>query len=1582
VYAGNTFNTVSWNVDSLSFTPVGYKIYSGLSPSSLSLIDSISVGSTLVYNHYGLTNGQKYYYAVKAISRTGTVSSIFSNMHSGTPGIYKAKWSISPQLSGLNTAIMAASVPSASSSLRYFFENTASGITQNSGWIKSPAYKDSTLSSGVSTSFRVKLADSTNINATQSDWSDLISVTAAVDSVQGGYTYNWASFNNSDNNVYGLGPLHVTQDFTGTPFIKHIPPFGIHPRVFCNPEDSTTIRLQLKNTNSGRAIAKKIHAFTTLLTLGTKGSPGVFNNTPSSSYAVDSLGVYYIGTGNAFNFFNQKPTYDSLATYKNANGIGRDDNLSVLLADEAFECWLFKGTIDPTTGTSYNARAKKLTNAFSHWAALVINDHATNPASTRNLGGNVGLIYDFAFNFMSTAQQDTVRRAMSMLAAHTWTYNGGSDYYGLNITSYANTSNWTTWGNQTLNDLAMEGEPGANTTRTITYARANWNFLTYGIYETGQPYEGMGKNELDARLLVALARRGYSMLGHPNLRAFATKYLPAITQPFGNSFVGTDLLGGFDNYYGALTSNYAAYGGWRFKGVDMVALKYIYPNDVAVDYVWKNYIKQYTADQNAKDGYYQYQSLGGQTPFFADLLAAIYPANYSSASNTNLAQAAFSGNASYFDYRGGMAVFRSGFDQNAATLWFHNRDDMGGHAYSNKNDVMYSALGRAWMPKISTNANSNNVWCDVTNANSGILINGKGACADTGGNFMKVPGKIVYYNSTDAISSVGGDATLAYSYLWLSGGSGYAPITETRNSFQYVQSSLPYFNISFSNYPNWMNAGQNNNWVKKPYNICKKVFRTVALIKDANPYALIVDDVQKDATNNNNYKWIGQMAADLVVDSVVVNLNNSSYRNDIIFKEPSNTGNRRFLVRVLNNTGQKDPNAPGVVNNYWIPGQPTRSAPRLILESISKDPQFKVMLYAYVAGSKLPVTTWTSAAHDSLIVTNSGATQMVYFPVDTSGRTNIFLANAPLQGNYVIVNKNSKKPLNVIGSALKDSVFIEQNQADTVSQKWTVKSVGQGYYTIVNKNSGKFMDVYQNSKNAGGRIVQNARNNLDDQLWRITERGGGFYSISNKNSGLSLYIDSSSVKNGAIIRQGAYTGADNQLFNFNQQIDLIGGINLPPIQPDTIAPLQLQSQVINFGVMPTKTYGDADFNPGASSNNAGIPITYSSSDTTVAVITSAGKIHIKGAGQATITASQQGNSGYNAAVSVTQLLTVIPAKLTVTANNQIKIYGSVNPTLTFSNTGFVNGETIANLKLKPVANTTAVTNSPVGVYPITVSGAVSLNYSFTYVQGSLKIDSLARTLTFNTLPAKTYGDSDFDPAAFTNTVDTIIYTSSNPTIATIINGKIHIVSAGSVAITASVASKSGYTNVSPRSHVLNISKANQIINFNPIPIQTFGGPNLILSITSSSGLTVVLSSSDTKIATVSSQTIYLAGVGTAIITATQAGDTNYFPATASQVITIQAPANTIMPKPIVPNGFTPNGDGVNDTWEILNFDKYPACTVKVFNRAGQNVYSSIGYLIPWDGRFKGEVLPAGTYFYVIDLKSNGEILSGSVNLIK
>jgi gliding motility-associated-like protein len=84
----------------------------------------------------------------------------------------------------------------------------------------------------------------------------------------------------------------------------------------------------------------------------------------------------------------------------------------------------------------------------------------------------------------------------------------------------------------------------------------------------------------------------------------------------------------------------------------------------------------------------------------------------------------------------------------------------------------------------------------------------------------------------------------------------------------------------------------------------------------------------------------------------------------------------------------------------------------------------------------------------------------------------------------------------------------------------------------------------------------------------------------------------------------------------------------------------------------------------------------------------------------------------------------------------------------------------------------------------------------------------------------------------------------------------------------------------------------------------------------------------------------------------------------------------------VPNAFTPNGDGINDTWDIKYLNAYQNCTVKVFNRWGQLVFNSIGYGIPWNGTYNGSALPTGTYYYLINLKNNSRLLSGFVEIVR
>ena len=76
---------------------------------------------------------------------------------------------------------------------------------------------------------------------------------------------------------------------------------------------------------------------------------------------------------------------------------------------------------------------------------------------------------------------------------------------------------------------------------------------------------------------------------------------------------------------------------------------------------------------------------------------------------------------------------------------------------------------------------------------------------------------------------------------------------------------------------------------------------------------------------------------------------------------------------------------------------------------------------------------------------------------------------------------------------------------------------------------------------------------------------------------------------------------------------------------------------------------------------------------------------------------------------------------------------------------------------------------------------------------------------------------------------------------------------------------------------------------------------------------------------------------------------------------------TVVPEVVIPTGFTPNGDGWNDVWEIDNIDLFPECEVEVYNRWGDMLFRSVGYQEPWEGKYNGDFVPVGTYYYVVKL---------------
>ena len=90
----------------------------------------------------------------------------------------------------------------------------------------------------------------------------------------------------------------------------------------------------------------------------------------------------------------------------------------------------------------------------------------------------------------------------------------------------------------------------------------------------------------------------------------------------------------------------------------------------------------------------------------------------------------------------------------------------------------------------------------------------------------------------------------------------------------------------------------------------------------------------------------------------------------------------------------------------------------------------------------------------------------------------------------------------------------------------------------------------------------------------------------------------------------------------------------------------------------------------------------------------------------------------------------------------------------------------------------------------------------------------------------------------------------------------------------------------------------------------------------------------------------------------------------------------VSPKLGIDNAFTPNGDGINDYWVIKGISAYTQATVDIFNRYGQKLFHSLGYGVPWDGTYNRQPLPFGTYYYIIDTKYQGIVLSGYVTIIR
>jgi phosphodiesterase/alkaline phosphatase D-like protein len=353
-----------------------------------------------------------------------------------------------------------------------------------------------------------------------------------------------------------------------------------------------------------------------------------------------------------------------------------------------------------------------------------------------------------------------------------------------------------------------------------------------------------------------------------------------------------------------------------------------------------------------------------------------------------------------------------------------------------------------------------------------------------------------------------------------------------------------------------------------------------------------------------------------------------------------------------------------------------------------------------------------------------------------------------------------------------------------------------------------------------------------------------------------------------------------------------------------------QTETITFNPLQAVTYGSADAAPGATSTNATIPITYSSSNTAIATIVN-GKIHIIAAGITNITASQAGNASYSAATPVTQTFTVKPATLVITATNQVWPYAGTEPALTVTYNAFVNGDTQASLTTQPTVSTTATASSPLGSYPITATGAVDPNYTISYVPGTLQVTAGVPTAVTEAATqvaitgATLNGLVNADGAGTTVniTYSTAPDLSASPVIITIGTNITSTVNATySTAVSSLAPNTTYYFRVSAvystgtvNGNILSfttLSQSGEAITFNPLVPVTYGSPDVTPGATSTNTtIPITYASSNTAVATIVNGKIHIVAAGTTQITASQAGNATYSAATpVSQSFTVlQAP---------------------------------------------------------------------------------------------
>jgi hypothetical protein len=477
-------------------------------------------------------------------------------------------------------------------------------------------------------------------------------------------------------------------------------------------------------------------------------------------------------------------------------------------------------------------------------------------------------------------------------------------------------------------------------------------------------------------------------------------------------------------------------------------------------------------------------------------------------------------------------------------------------------------------------------------------------------------------------------------------------------------------------------------------------------------------------------------------------------------------------------------------------------------------------------------------------------------------------------------------------------------------EAYTVSSVAGVNYTWVLSDkgtlaaSGNNANVFWNGTGSATLSVtpSNACGNGTARTASIT--------INKINQTVTFTLTSPMLANQTLLLNGeassglpvTYTSANTsiaEIFGNELVIKSAGSVNITASQPGdaTFAAaipvvravtINKANQAITFEALTATTFGEGSLELSATSDS-GLPIAYSSSNTSVATV-SGNVLSIVGAGTTNITATQGGNAIFNAATPVVRALVVNKADQSISFG-PLSAKGINDPPFTLTATtssGLALTYSSSNASVATISGSTiTIVGEGTTVITATQTGNTNFNAAIPAAQTLVVNGKEGQTITFAAVPAKTFGDANFDLNATASSNLPVNYLSSNTAVATISGTTVTIVGAGSTTITASQSGNEIYNSATSVQQVLTINKANQVISFPALPDQLLSAGSLTLTGSASSGLEVNFVSSNTSVATVSGATLTFLSAGTTTITALQLGNGNFNAApSVDQTLTI------------------------------------------------------------------------------------------------